>query len=109
MSKANRLNFSFIIKDPGTEIFKIKNSEIQFLNDSLALFESKNRYGVIDYTGDTIVKAEYDAIKISGNRFFLYLKRTNRNGWTMSDLYGVILSSREFETLYRLDHQNIAF
>ena len=107
--KAKRLNYSFIIDDKGAEIFKIKNSEIQFLNDSLALFESNNRFGVINYTGDTIVKARYDKIKISGNRFFLYQKKTSQNGWILSDLYGVILSSQEFDALYHLDHQNIAF
>ena len=79
--KAKRLNYSFIIDVNGEEIFKIKNSEIQFLNDSLALFKSNNRFGVINYLGDTIVKARYDEIKISGNRFFLYQKKTNQNGW----------------------------
>jgi hypothetical protein len=107
--KAKRLNYSFIIKDNGEEIFKIKNSEIQFLNDSLALFESKNRFGVIKYTGDTIVDAKYDTIKISGNRFFLYMKKTSQNGWVLSDLYGIILASQEFDALYHLDHHNIAF
>jgi hypothetical protein len=107
--RANRLNYSFIVNEYGEEIFKIKNSEIQFLNDSLALFESRNRFGVINYIGDTLVEASYDAIRISGNRLFLYSKKTNRIGWTLSDLYGVQLSSREFDALYHLDHQNIAF
>ncbi len=107
--KARRLNYSFIIRDNGKEVFKIRNSEIQFLNDSLALFESNNRFGVINYTGDTIVEAKYDAIKISGNRLFLYMKKANQSGWSLSDLYGMILSSKEFEALYHLDHQNIAF
>jgi hypothetical protein len=107
--RAKRLNYSFITNDKGEEIFKIKNSEIQFLNDSLALFESKNRFGVINYTGDTIIETRYDAIKISGNRFFLYLKKPQRDGWTLSDLYGVILSPQEFDALYHLDHHDIAF
>ncbi len=107
--KAIRQNYSYIINDKGEEIFKIKNSEIQFLNDSLALFETKNRFGVINYIGDTIVEAKYDAIKISGNRFFLFSKKTNQSGWTLSDLYGVQLSSKEFDAVYHLDDQNIAF
>jgi len=107
--RAKRLNYSFIINEKGEEIFKIKNSEIQFLNDSLALFESRDRFGVINYIGDTIVEAKYDAVKISGNRFFLYSKKTNRIGWILSDLYGVQLSFQEFDALYHLDHQNIAF
>jgi len=107
--KAKRQNYSFIINDKGEEIFKIKNSDIQFLNDSLALFETKNRFGVINYIGDTIVEARYDAIKISVNRFFLYSKKTNQSGWALSDLYGVQLSSKEFDAVYHLDDQNIAF
>ena len=107
--KTRRSNYAFIINDKGEEIFRIKNSGIQFLNDSLALFYYRNRYGVIHYNGDTIVRPIYDSIKISGNRFFLYTKKSNQSGWVLADLYGITLSTKEFEAIYHLDNINLAF
>jgi len=107
--KTNRLNFSFIIDENAEEVFRIKNSGIKFLNDSLAIFNAKNRYGVINYNGDTIVQPLYDSIEISQNRFFLYTKKTNQNGWKIADLYGILLSSQEFDAIYRLDDLDLAY
>jgi hypothetical protein len=107
--KAKSLDYAFIINDRGEEIFRITNSGITFLNDSLALINSKNRYGVINYIGDTIIQPVYDSIKISGNRIFLYSKKTNHTGWKIADLFGILLSNQEFEAIYHLDDYNLAF
>jgi hypothetical protein len=107
--KAKRLNFSFIIDENAHEIFRIKNSGIEFLNDSLALFNTRNRYGVINYTGDTIIQPIYDSIKISQNRFFLYSRKANQRGWKIADLFGVLLSNQEYDAIYRLDEFDLAY
>jgi hypothetical protein len=107
--KAKRMNYAFIINDKNQEIFRIRNSGIRFLNDSLALINAGNRFGVINYNADTIVQPNYDSITISGNRLFLYSKKINHTGWKMVDLYGIQLTSLEFEDIYRLDAFNLAF
>ena len=106
--KTGRSNFSYIIDDRGQEIFRISNSELRFLNDSLACFQNKNRYGVIHYNGDTIVNPIYDSIRISGNRLFLFTKKTGQSGWTMADLFGMPLTAQVFDGIYHLDDYNLA-
>jgi len=107
--KSSRLNYAFVINNSGREIFRIKNSGIRFLNDSLALFHYRNRYGVIHYNGDTIVRPVFDSIAISENRFFMYTRKQNHSGWIMTDLYGMPLSNQEYESIYHLDKFNLAF
>lgn len=106
--KTNRLNYTFLIDTGGEEMFRIRNSEINFLNDTLALFQFKNRYGVIGYDGDTVVNPVYDSIIISGSRFFLNSRKSGQSGWKIADLYGVLLSSREYEKIYRIDELDLA-
>ena len=107
--KANSLNFSYILNEKGDEIFSVKDYDIQFLNDTLAMFGSRERYGVINYKGDTIVGAQYDSIQIFGNRLLLYSKREQGRGWFLADLYGIHLSDMAFDQIYPLDGFNIAF
>jgi hypothetical protein len=107
--KAKRLNYAYIVKKDGQEIFRIKNSGIRFLNDSLAIFHYKDRYGVINHTGDTIIPPDYDSVCLSKKRFFLYSKKTNLTGWIMTDLYGTNFSSQAYEAIYHLDDQHLAF
>jgi hypothetical protein len=107
--KTNRSNFSFIINKNAKEIFRIKNSRIRFLNDSLALYKTKNRYGVINYNGDTIIQPIYDSIEISQNRFFLFTKRSNQTGWKIADLFGILLSTQHYDAIYRLDDFDLAY
>lgn len=107
--KVRRMGYSYIVNGENKEIFKIKNSEISFLNDSLALIRSRNNSGVIHYTGDTIIEPVYDSITLSRNRFFMHSSKHNQSGWEMADLYGISLTRTKFESLYHLDENSLAF
>ena len=72
--KAHTADFSFIIDGNGDEIFRIRNSDITVLNDSLASIRTGSKYGVINYSGDTLLSMNYDSVRIFNDRFLLFEK-----------------------------------
>lgn len=106
--KTSTNNFNFIVDRLNTRHFSIKGSEIDILNDSLALFRKNNRYGVINYLGEEIIQPTYDSILISGNRLFLKNTTLNQQGWRIADLFGFDLNKKDFDWIERLNEEYLA-
>ncbi len=97
--KATRGNYAFIINTEGKVLFKIKDSDLFILNDTLAAVKTKNRYGVINYTGKFIYPLQYDSVSLLSDRIFLLEKNGHNKGWELGDLYGKILSDEKYDRI----------
>jgi hypothetical protein len=97
--KTNRSDYSFIIHENGLVFFRIRNSDIQILNDSLASVTMNGKCGVINYRGELIIPAAYDSIRIGGTNLFLYQRKGLLKSWKISDLAGNILSDENYDLI----------
>ena len=101
--KTKRSDYSFIIRENGDMLFKIKDSDIHVLNDSLASVTVEGKKGVINYSGDLIIPALYDSIRIGGVNLFLYQKKGILKSWKIADLTGTLLSEESYDKIYPID------
>ncbi len=101
--KTKRSNYSFIIRENGEILFKIKDSDIQVLNDSLASVTVEGKKGVINYSGNLLIPAHYDSIRLSGVNLFLYLKKGISKSWKIADLSGTFLSEENYDKILPID------
>jgi len=103
--RTRRNNFSFIVDEKEKVVFKIKDSDINILNDSLAAISKKGRYGVINYKGEMVVPPEYDSIRIKGENLFLYEKRGAYKYWKIANLSGLCLSEETYDGIYSMNEK----
>ncbi len=101
--KTRRSNYSFIIQENGEVLFKIKDSDIHVLNDSLASITLNGKKGVIDYTGKLIIPADFDSIRIGDENLFLYQKKGIIKSWKIADLSGTLLSDESYDKIHPID------
>ncbi len=103
--KTRRNNYSFIINEKEEEVFKIKDSDIQILNDSLAAISKNGRYGVINYKGEMILPPAFDSIRINEGNLFLYQQIQSNSFWLIADLSGTLLSAETYDEIYSLNEK----
>ncbi|MBR9999569.1 MAG: WG repeat-containing protein [Cyclobacteriaceae bacterium] len=101
--KTNRSDYSFIIHENGQVAFKIRDSDIQILNDSLASITLNGKQGVINYSGQLIIPALYDSIRIGGTNLFLFQKKGPIKSWKITDLSGTPLSDENYDKIHKID------